>query len=919
MPRRSGNSSSASKQSGSNEAVDLTKASERMDSRGTGERPKRSAFLWLALLVVIVYCSWAVYRYQFETLPRPLGVNEAGKRGFSEHQAMEHVKALTELGPHPVGSDALDLALQYVLAASEKIKKMAHWEVDVQVDFFHAESGSNNLVSGLFKGKTLVYSDLKHVVLRILPKYSSTAEENTILVSSHIDTVFSTEGAGDCSSCVAVMLELARGISQWAHGFKNAVIFLFNTGEEEGLNGAHSFITQHPWSSSVRLAIDLEAMGIGGQSSIFQAGPDSWAIENFAKVAKYPSGQIIAQDLFFSGVIKSATDFQIYKEVAGLSGLDFAYTDIGAVYHTKNDKLKLLKPGSLQHLGENMLAFLLQTATSSHLPKGKSVETDKDAGEEQAIFFDILGSYMVVYHQRLATMLQNSVLLQSLLIWTTSLFMGGYPAAVSLGLSFLSVLLMWIFSLGCSLLVAFLLPLICSSPAPYIASPWVVVGLFAAPAVLGALTGQHIGYLLLIKYLQSVFAKREQNRSSVVQADIIKLEAERWLFKSGFLQWLVVLMVGNFYKIGSSYMALLWLVSPAFAFGFLEATLSPVRAPKPLKIVTLLLGLALPILMSAGIFIRLTGTLTGIIVRLERNPGSTPEWLGNVMVAVFVATIVCLTLVYLLSYVHLSGPKRSVILATFALFGLTLAAVLAGIIPPFTEDIARAVNVVHVVETNGAHGETQTPSSYISMFSVTPGKLIEELEHVKEEGFVCGKEKVVDFVTFTVNYGCWSSDDTQSGWSESDIPTLNVKSDMKKDERVTEVSIDTKLSTRWALAINTEEIEDFKIEVNSEELVQIGNKNGVDGWHIIQFSGGKNAPTKFDLTLFRAKNSTRSTRNANGDRRDQNLLLKLRTDVNRWTPKAERVLKKLPKWCSMFGKSTSPQALAFLSSLPVDF
>ena len=40
------------------------------------------------------------------------------------------------------------------------------------------------------------------------------------------------------------MLELARGVSQWAHGFKHAVIFLFNTGEEEGLNGAHSFVTQ---------------------------------------------------------------------------------------------------------------------------------------------------------------------------------------------------------------------------------------------------------------------------------------------------------------------------------------------------------------------------------------------------------------------------------------------------------------------------------------------------------------------------------------------------------------------------------------------------------------------------------------------------------------------------------------------------
>ena len=77
------------------------------------------------------------------------------------------------------------------MAASENIKKTAHWEVDVQVDFFHASSGANRMVSGLFKGKTLVYSDLNHILLRILPKYASEAEENAILVSSHIDTVFS--------------------------------------------------------------------------------------------------------------------------------------------------------------------------------------------------------------------------------------------------------------------------------------------------------------------------------------------------------------------------------------------------------------------------------------------------------------------------------------------------------------------------------------------------------------------------------------------------------------------------------------------------------------------------------------------------------------------------------------------------------
>lgn len=41
------------------------------------------------------------------------------------------------------------------------------------------------------------------------------------------------------------------------------------------------------------------------------------------------------QDLFHSGAIQSATDFQVYEEVGGLSGLDFAYTDATAVYHTK--------------------------------------------------------------------------------------------------------------------------------------------------------------------------------------------------------------------------------------------------------------------------------------------------------------------------------------------------------------------------------------------------------------------------------------------------------------------------------------------------------------------------------------------------------------------------------------------------------
>ena len=94
---------------------------------------------------------------------------------------------------------------------------------------------------------------------------------------------------------------------------------------------------------------------------------------------------------------------------------------------------------------------------------------------------------MVVYRQKFANILHNSVILQSLLIWVTSLAMGGIPVAASLALSCLGVILMWVFALSFSFLVAFLLPSISSSPVPYVSSPWFVVGLFRAPTFLGRL------------------------------------------------------------------------------------------------------------------------------------------------------------------------------------------------------------------------------------------------------------------------------------------------------------------------------------------------------------------------------------------------------------------------------------------------
>lgn len=153
--------------------------------------------------------------------------------------------------------------------------------------------------------------------------------------------------------------------------------------------------------------------------------------------------------------------------------------------------------------------------------------------------------------------------MQSMVIWGTSVMMGGSTSGISLSLSFFSILLMWIFSLSFSIGVAFILPFISSSPVPFNSNPWLVGGLLISPAFLRALTGQHIGYLILQKYI----SKKMENLSlsHMVKQDWAKLEAKRWLYKSGLLQWLIILIMGHYFEVGSSYFALVWLVSPTFA------------------------------------------------------------------------------------------------------------------------------------------------------------------------------------------------------------------------------------------------------------------------------------------------------------------------------------------------------------------
>ncbi|CAL0320541.1 unnamed protein product [Lupinus luteus] len=138
--------------------------------------------------------------------------------------------------------------MQYVLKELQKIKGNADGDADVDVNIFPVKSGDSNL---------------KNVVLRILPKAVSDAKAKGVLVSAHTDAAAtaSKEAAGDKLSSAAFMLELARGVSKSARELENCVIFLFNSAKED----AKSFTTQKNMSDTISEVIDLDSLFAEGE------------------------------------------------------------------------------------------------------------------------------------------------------------------------------------------------------------------------------------------------------------------------------------------------------------------------------------------------------------------------------------------------------------------------------------------------------------------------------------------------------------------------------------------------------------------------------------------------------------------------------------------------------------------------------
>lgn len=179
--------------------------------------------------------------------------------------------------------------------------------------------------------------------------------KHAVLLTAHYDSGWAGPGAADDGAAVAAILEIARMAADFPP-FDNDVIFLFSDSEENGLIGADAFAEHHPLFARVKAVINLEARGVSGPSGMFETGDGNRSIVRMlSKNVERPVANSLVYELYKR--MPNDTDYTVYKR-KGVMGVNFAFAQGVALYHSALDDADHLDPGSLQHHGDNAWGML---------------------------------------------------------------------------------------------------------------------------------------------------------------------------------------------------------------------------------------------------------------------------------------------------------------------------------------------------------------------------------------------------------------------------------------------------------------------------------------------------------------------------------------------------------------------------------
>ncbi|RIX31655.1 M20/M25/M40 family metallo-hydrolase [Sphingomonas edaphi] len=223
--------------------------------------------------------------------------------------------------------------------------------------------------------RTVSCSHVRNVVASIGP-----ATGRRLLLNAHYDSSPAGPGASDDGIGIATLLEVAAVLKVQPPA--RPVTFLFNEGEEFGLNGAGAFAAQDPLASSVDALINIEARGVSGPATMFETNvPNGPAIIAYAQSSQRPNANSIATDM--ATLIPNTTDVEVFK-ARGWKTLSYAIIGNETRYHTSGDTVEALNRASLFQMGSEVLAATRVMARA-----------DPDADGGRMVFTDIAGRLFV--------------------------------------------------------------------------------------------------------------------------------------------------------------------------------------------------------------------------------------------------------------------------------------------------------------------------------------------------------------------------------------------------------------------------------------------------------------------------------------------------------------------------------------------
>jgi hypothetical protein len=330
-------------------------------------RPKGAAkHRWIGVVVTLVLGAFAAISLlmlePYEPLPASARASE-----FSAERALSHVQQIAER-PHPVGSPANAEVRDYLVGQLEDL-------------------GLRPTVQQATSARTMEGTASIARVHNIHARIPGSSPTGHVVLVAHYDSVPRGPGAADDGAGVAAILEIARAITSGSPP-RNDIDIVYTDAEEPWLLGAQAFVRDDRLDPRRSVVLNLEARGTSGPALMFQSGSDNATVIPALANAQRPIAGSGWEACF--QVLPGDTDFTVFRD-AGFVGMNFAFMEGSARYHTPEDSPANLDHASLQHMGSTVVT------AARHLA-GHDLGAPRGG---QLTYFTVLGK-LVHYPQQLA-------------------------------------------------------------------------------------------------------------------------------------------------------------------------------------------------------------------------------------------------------------------------------------------------------------------------------------------------------------------------------------------------------------------------------------------------------------------------------------------------------------------------------------